>query len=243
VLAQELWPGEDSIGEKLNVSDSPSGPYQFQRDWAVVVGVVKHIQCHSLTLMVRPQIYVPFQLAPRPVSVVIRTAGVVPNLAATARARVALLNKTMPVSNMAPLSETVARARSQSRFTSLLAASLSATALLLACIGIYGVLTYSVAQRKGEIGIRMAIGARGVDVMKMVVGNSLTPVLLGLAGGLLLSLALTPLLADMLFGVKPGDLTNYAENVVAVLLVSAIASYLPARRATRVDPLVALRNE
>ncbi len=242
VLAQELWPGEDSIGKKLNVSDSPSGPYQFQRDWAVVVGVVKHIQCHSLTLMVRPQIYVPFQLAPRPMSVLIHTTGIVPNLATSVRAQVVLLDKTIPVSNVGPLSDTVARARSQSRFASLLAASLTAIALLLACVGIYGVLSYSVAQRTGEIGIRMAIGARGADIMKMVFGSSFRPILPGLISGFLLSVALTPLLSDMLFGIKPNDFTNYAENVVAILIVSAIASYLPARRATRVDPLVALRH-
>jgi ABC-type antimicrobial peptide transport system permease subunit len=169
--------------------------------------------------------------------------GVLPNLAAQARAHVALLNKTMPVSRVAPLSDYVARARSQSRFVSLLAASLSAIALLLACIGIYGVLSYSVAQRTGEIGIRTAIGARRADVMKMVLGYSLTPVLLGLAGGFLLALALTPLLRELLFGVKPTDSANYLAIVVVVLFVSALASYLPARRATQIDPLIALRHE
>ncbi|HEV3219316.1 MAG TPA: ABC transporter permease [Candidatus Acidoferrales bacterium] len=243
VLAKQLWPNGGAIGKKLNISDSPKGPYQFERDWAVVVGVVQHIQFHSLTAIVRPQIYVPFQLAPRPMSIVIRTGGAVPNLASLARAQVALLDKTMPVSSVAPLSNNVARALSQSRFASMLAASLSAIALLLACIGIYGVLSYAVAQRTGEIGIRMAIGARRADVLKMVLGNSLKPVLFGLAGGFLLSLAVAPLLAGLLFGITPGDPANYVEIVLVVLLVSLVASYLPARRATRIDPLIALRHE
>jgi predicted permease len=243
VLAKNLWPNGGAIGKKLNISDSPKGPYQFQRDWAVIVGVVRHIQGHSLTVIVRPQVYVPFQLAPRPMSIVIHTAGVVPNLAALARAQVAVLDKTMPVSSVAPLSDYVARALSQSRFASLLAVSLSAIALLLACIGIYGVLSYAVAQRTGEIGIRMAIGARRADVMKMILGNSLKPVFFGLAGGFLLSRSIVPLLTELLYGITPGDLANYVEIVTVVLFVSLLASYLPARRATRIDPLIALRHE
>ncbi|MFZ0821163.1 MAG: ABC transporter permease [Candidatus Acidiferrales bacterium] len=243
VLAKQLWPDGGAIGKKLNISLSPKGPYQFERGWAAIVGVVQHIQFHSLTAIVRPQVYVPFQLAPRPMSIVIRTAGVVPNLSSLARAQVALLNRTMPVSNIAPLSENVTRARSQSRFASLLAASLSAIALLLACIGIYGVLSYSVSQRIGEIGIRMAIGAGRAEVMRMVLANSLKPVLLGLVAGVLMSLAMSPLLADLLFGVEPGDWANYAAIVAVVLLVSLLASFIPARRATRIDPLVALRHE
>ncbi|PYY01507.1 MAG: hypothetical protein DMG63_03245 [Acidobacteria bacterium] len=243
LLAHELWPDGDAIGKKLNISDSPSGPYQFQRDWAVVVGVVRHIQCHSLTAIVRPQIYVPFQLAPRPMAIVIRTAGNVSGLTDAARKQVALLNKNMPVSRVAPLTDYVERARSESRFASLLAISLSAIALLLACIGIYGVLSYSVAQRTSEIGVRMAIGARRVDIMRMVLADGFASVLLGLTGGFLLSLVLTPLLAGLLFGVKPGNPANYVLIVAIVLLVSALASFLPAQRAMQIDPLTALRHE
>src|ERR1700683_180782 len=204
VLAQQLWPGIGAIGQKLNISDSPKGPYQFQRDWVVVIGVVRHIQCHSLTAMVRPQIYVPFQLAPRPMAIVVHTSGPVEGLAESARKQVALLNKTIPVSHVAPLSENVSRARAESRFASLLAMSLSSVALILACIGIYGVLSYSVAQRTSEIGLRMAIGARRLDVMRLIAADSSASVLLGLAGGFLLSVGLTPFLKSLLFGVTPG---------------------------------------
>ena len=243
VLARELWPKEDALGKKLNVSDTPKGPYQFERDWAVIVGVVKHIQCHSLTVMVRPQIYVPFQLAPRPVSLVVRTAGVVPNLAANARAQVNRLNKSMPVSQVAPLTDYVVRARSQSRFASLLAASLALISLLLACIGIYGMLSYSVAQRTSEIGLRMAMGARRSNVLRMILRQGLTSTAVGLAGGFVLSLALMPLLAGLLFGVTPSDPLNYIVIFAVVLVVSILASIFPARRATEIDPIVALRHE
>ncbi len=244
VLARQLWPDGDAIGKQLNVSDSPQGPYQFQRDWAVVVGVVRHVQYHSLTAIVRPQIYLPFQLAPRPtMAIVIRTAGGVPNLAASARKQVALLNKNVAVSRVETLSALVARALSESRFASLIAGLLSAIALLLACIGIYGVLSYSVAQRTSEIGVRLAIGASRVRVMRMVFADGFASVLLGLASGFLLSLVLMPLLARLLFGVKPGNPANYAIIMVVVLLVSAFAAFLPARRAMNIDPVTALRYE
>jgi putative ABC transport system permease protein len=243
VLARELWPNEDALGKKLNVSDSPKGAYQFERDWAVVVGIVKHIQCHSLTVMVRPQIYVPYQLAPRPVSIVILTAGAVPDLGASARAQVAFLNKDMAVSQVAPLTDYLTRARSQSRFASLLAASLGAIALLLACIGIYGVLSYSVAQRTGEIGVRMAIGAQRWDVLRMVLGQGLTSAALGLTAGLLLSLIVMPLLAGLLFGVTPADPVNYILICALVLTVSTLAAFLPARHAMGINPIAALRHE
>jgi predicted permease len=242
-LAQELWPNEEAIGKKLNVSDSPKGAYQFERDWAVVVGIVKHIQCHSLTVMVRPQIYLPYQLAPRPVSIVIQTAGAFPDLAASARGEVAALNKEMAVSQVAPLTDYLERARAQSRFASLLAASLAAIALSLACIGIFGVLSYSVTQRTGEIGVRIALGAKRSDVLRMVLGQGLTSTALGLVAGLLLSFILMPLLAGLLFGVTAADPLNYALICVIVLTMSALSAYLPARHALGIDPIVALRHE
>ena len=202
------------------------------------------MQYHSLSSIVRPQIYMPFQLAPRPtMAMVIHTAGVIPGLAASARKQVALLNKDVAVSNVAPLSEVVALALSESRFASLLASVLSGVALLLACIGIYGVLSYSVAQRTTEIGIRMAIGAHRAQVMRMVLLDGFSAVLLGITGGFLLSLEVTPLLGGLLFGVRPSSPANYAVVFMIVLVVSALAAFVPAYRAMKVDPLTALRYE
>lgn len=245
VLARELWPEGKAVGSKLNVSDSPAGPYQFQRDWAIVVGVVRHVQFHSLIAVVRPQIYVPYQVAPRPsMSIVIRTVGGdTSDLFAAARKQVALVNKDIAVTHLEPLSAVVMRAQAESRFASLLATLLSATALLLACVGIYGVLSYSVAQRTSEIGVRMAIGAGRLQVMKMVLADGMTPVLAGVAGGFLLSLIVTRLLTRLLFGVKPEDPVNYALILFIVIFVSVLAALLPARRAMKMDPLTALRCE
>lgn len=244
VLAHELWPGQEAIGRKLNVSDSPGGPYQFQRDWLVVVGIVRHVQYHSLTAVVRPQIYLPFQLAPRPnMAIVIRTAGPIPDLASTARRQVTQLNKDLAVSRVEPLSQLVTRARSESAFVSVLATLLSAIALLLASIGIYGVLSYSVARRTSEIGIRIAIGATRIQGIRMVLSEVLVSVSLGLASGFLLSLAVTPLFNRLLYGIKPGNPANYLTIFIVLLLVSSLAASFPARRATRIDPLLALRYE
>lgn len=243
-VARQLWPHGDALGKKINVSDSPKGAYEFQRDWLVVVGVVRHVQYHSLTVMVRPQIYVPFPLAPRPTMViVIHSAGTVFDLAAAARKQVALINKDLAISRMLPLSDVVDLAVSESRFASLLATLLAATALVLALVGMYGVLSYLVAQRTSEIGIRMAVGADRAHVLRMVLIDGLTSVATGVAGGLLLSLLLTPLLARLLFGVKPESLMNYLTILAIVLLVTALAAFVPARRAMRVDPATSLRYE
>lgn len=244
VVARGLWPGEDAIGKRVNVSDSPDGPYEFQRDCVTVIGIVRHVQYHSLTSIVRPQIYLPFPLAPRPnMAMVVRTAGTVPELASVARKQVGQLNRNVALSSVEPLSLLVRRALAETGFASLLAALLSVIAVLLASIGIYGMLSYSVARRTGEIGIRMAVGADPLQVSRVVLADALVSVCLGVVIGFPLSLLATPVLSRLLFGVTPYSLANYAMILIAILLVSAIAVVIPVRRATRIDPLVALRHE
>ncbi|HVT98680.1 MAG TPA: ADOP family duplicated permease, partial [Acidobacteriaceae bacterium] len=244
VLAQQLWPGQSAIGKRINLSDSPQGFYQFERDWAVVVGVVHHVQYHSLTAMVRPQIYVPYPLAPRPsMSFVLHTPGGGAGLAAAVRSTVDSVNKDIPTTHVEPMHVLVDRAHSDSRFASLLATLLSGIALVLAASGIYGVLSYSVAQRTMEIGIRMAIGAPRGQVLRMVLADGFAWVLPGLIAGFLLSLLVAPLLARLLYGVQPTNAANYAMMLAGVLAVSAVAALLPARRAMKIDPLTALRYE
>jgi len=242
-LAKETWPGQDPLGHKLNISDSPKGPYQFERDWVVVVGVVEHVQYHSLTTMVRPQVYVPFQLAPRPVSFVVRASAPLANLAAPIRAQVAKLNANAPVARLIALNELVNQARAQNRFVAFLVGALAGIALLLACIGIAGVTWYSIAQRTNEIGIRIALGAGSNEILRMIFGQNLVPVIAGLLVGLALSFALTPLLQTMLFGVRPGDPLTFGAISTFLLLVGALACYLPARRVTEIEPNTALRYE
>jgi len=244
VLARQLWPGRNAIGHKINLSDSPQGFYQFQRDWAVVVGVVHHVQYHSLTAIVRPQVYVPYPLAPRPsMSFVLHTNRPNVSLAAAVRAAVDSVNKEVPTTHIEPMQFLVDRAHSESRFASLLATLLSIIALVLATSGIYGVLSYSVAQRATEIGIRIAIGAPRAQVLRMILADGFRWVLPGLFAGLILSAAITPWLGHLLYGVKPTNLANYVVMSAGVAAVSVLAALLPARRAMNIDPLTALRYE
>jgi putative ABC transport system permease protein len=244
VLARQLWPGKSAIGQKINLSDSPQGFYQFQRNWAVVIGVVHHVQYHSLTAIVRPQIYVPYPLAPRPsMSFVLHTSGAGAGLAAAVRTTIDSVNKDIPTTHVEPMQLLVDRAHAESRFASLLATLLSLIALVLATIGIYGVLSYSVAQRTTEIGIRMAIGAPRAQVLRMILADGFAWVLPGLFAGFLLSLLVTPLLTNLLYGVKPTNPANYAVMFFGILAVSVVAALLPGLRAMNIDPLTALRYE
>jgi predicted permease len=242
-LAKQAWPGQDPLGRKLNISDSPKGPYQFERDWVVVVGVVKHVQYHSLTTMVRPQIYVPFQLAPRPVSFVVRASAPLAELAVPIREQVAKVDRSAPVARLIALNELVKQARAQNRFVAFLAGALAGIALLLACLGIAGVTAFSIAQRTHEIGIRMALGASAGKVLHMILGQGLGPVIAGLLVGLACSFALMPLMRTLLFGVEPGDPLTFAAISALQLLVGTLACYLPALRAIRIEPSTALRYE
>ncbi|HEV2297996.1 MAG TPA: ABC transporter permease [Candidatus Acidoferrales bacterium] len=243
VLAQRTWPGQDPLGKKLHVSDSPKGWYQFQDAWVVVVGVVRHVQFHSLTVMVRPQVYFPYQLAPRPVSFVLRSSAPLPGLMAPIRQEVAKLNKSVAIARFIPLSDLVVQARSQARFVTYLSGTLAALALFLSCIGIYGVTSYLVMSRTAEIGIRMALGAFPADVQKLVLFRGMAPVAAGCLIGIAMSLPLTPLLSALLFGVRPIDVPTFVAAAALLSVVGFFASYIPARRAMRVDPMIALRYE
>lgn len=243
-VAEQLWPGQDPLGKKISVEDSPKGPFQFERESVVVVGLVKHIQSHTLTSKERGQIYLPVPLAPRPVySILVRTTEPVEAFRAYALQAARKLDKDMPISNLLPQMDYVDEARAQTRFVTVLAGALGALALFLACIGIYGVTSYSVAERKREMAIRIAVGASSAEVGKMVLRQSGTPVVMGVIAGLALAAALTPLLSGMLFGVRPSDPLTYLFIALVLGAVGVAACYFPARRATKVDPMIALRCE
>jgi putative ABC transport system permease protein len=210
----------------------------------VVIGVVKHIQAHSLTAKGRGQIYLPVPLAPRPVySLVVRTTAPIETFAAYVQQAVKKLDNDMPVSNLRPQMDYVEKARAQTRFVTLLAGALATLALFLACIGIYGVTSYSVAQRNREIAIRIVVGANSADVGRMVLRQSGLPVVVGVVVGLAMAAVLTPLLSGLLFGVIPSDPLTYGAISLVLAAVGVLACYIPARRATRVDPMTALRAE
>ncbi len=241
-LARRTWGEGDPIGRKLNVSFIHGG--SFDPVLAEVVGVVPHIHYHDLTREVRGQVYVPYlQSAREQLALTVRTKGDPSALAGPARAAVAELDPELAVARLRPLSEYVRESRRAARFTMAVGSALGALALLLAAIGIYGVLSYAVAQRTSEIGLRMALGSRRGAILWLVIGQALRLVGGGLAAGLLASLALGGLLARLLYGVGPRDAVTIAGAGLLLAAAGALAAYLPARCAARVDPMVALRCE
>ncbi len=239
-MARRHWPGEDPIGKRI----SPGRP-ESPADWVTVVGVVQDVRQFDLIAEPRPQMYFSYQqmgfFAPR--DLVVKTDVDPLSLAGTVRKTVWEVDKDQPVSNITTMDEIVAESVARQRFSMLLLAIFAGVALLLAAVGIYGVMSYSVAQRRGEIGIRMALGAQKLDVLKLTVGRSLKLVLIGVAVGLVGSFLLTRLMSSLLFGIRATDPTTFAAISLLLIGVALVASYLPARRATRVDPLVALRYE
>ena len=172
-----------------------------------------------------------------------RTTGDPQRLISLARAKVRELDRDVPISNVNTMEQLVAQSVAQRRFGMFLVGIFAALALVLAMIGIYGVVSYSVAQRTNEIGVRMALGASATDVLKMVLKNGMTLALIGVGLGLAGAFAATRLMASLLFEVKPTDVATFAIVSVGLILVALLACYLPARRAMKVDPLVALRYE
>jgi putative ABC transport system permease protein len=246
-VGRQFWPtlsANQLLGKKLSVEDSPSGAFEFIREPVVVIGVVKHLQAHTLTATERGQIYLPVPLAPRPAyTVVVRTTAPEDTFAAYVQQAVKKMDREMPVSNLRPANSYIEKARAQTRFVTVLAGALGVLALFLACIGIYGVTSYSVAQRNREIAIRLVVGAKSANVCRLVLWQSGLPVATGLLVGLGLAAVLTPLLSTMLFGVRPSDPLTYAAISLVLGAVGVAACYIPARHATQVDPMIALRCE
>jgi predicted permease len=240
-LARRTWPGKSAVGQRVSLEVMREG--EFRRETAEVIGVVRHVQFHSLTDEVRGQIYMPYSLAPRQqIAFVLRTPDPVA-LAPAVRAAVAELDPDLPAARLLPLLHYLEQARRAVRFVSLLALTLAAIALLLAVVGVYGVAAASVVRRTGEIGVRVALGAGRADVLRLVVGQGMRPVVAGCAGGLALSLLLAPLYARLLFGVRPLDAATHAAVIALLALAGFAACYFPARRALRLDPLESLRAE
>jgi predicted permease len=241
-LARRTWPGEDPLGKLLNVTFIHNGSFDPVR--AAVVGVVRHVRYRDLTSDVRGQVYVPYlQSAREQLTFTVRTGGDPGALAGSIRREVSRLDPDLALSRVRPLSDYVAQARQGARFTTAVAGALAGLALLLAAIGIYGVLAYSVAQRTREIGVRIALGGRPRDILWLVAGQAFGLIGAGLAAGMVGSLALTGLLRRLLYGVEPHDVPTILGAGLILAAAGALAAYLPARRALGVDPMVALRRE
>jgi len=239
-FAKRFFANGDAIGKRLRL-----GKLTADFPWATIVGVVGDVRGFALEEPPLPTMYWPVaQIRATPsLAIVVRTDSDPAALAPAVRDAIREIDQTQPVYDMQPLDQLVAKSLGQRRFTLTLMVLFGVIALVLSAIGIYGVMAFAVTQRTQEIGIRMALGARAIDVLKMVVGSGMFLALIGVAVGLIGAFALTRLMASLLFGVSPTDLVTFGLVTTGLLIVALLACYIPARRATKVDPLVALRYE
>jgi putative ABC transport system permease protein len=239
-MAHKFWPGEDAMGKRIS-----AGKPQSPDDWIRVVGVVKDVRQFELDADPKPQMYFSYEQAGffEPNDLVVSTSVEPLSLAATVRKAVWEIDKDQPVSDIRTMEAILADSIARQRFSMLLFGIFAALALVLAAVGIYGVMSYSVAQRTREIGLRMALGAQRSDVLKMVVGQGLKLVLIGVVFGLAAAFILTRLMSSLLFGVSATDPVTFITISLVLVGVAVLSSFIPAHRATKVDPMVALRAE
>jgi predicted permease len=238
-MQRRFWPVEDAVGKRFKV-----GSTQSNNPWLTVVGVVGDMRRQGLERQPIAQIFFPYEQDPsRRMNLLIRTSGEPTQLAETVRKEIHAIDKSVLVYGVSTLESQLAKAVAERRFQTWLLTLFSTVALLLAAIGIYGLLHQSVALRTREIGTRMALGAQPRDVLRLVLGQGMTLALLGIGLGCIAAFALTRVLTSLLFEVTPTDLMTFITVPLLMLLVALLACYLPARRATKVDPLVALRHE
>src|SRR5262245_10492267 len=237
-LARLYFAGEDPLGQRILAGS-------LSRDSYEIIGVVGDVRHRGLARGLRQTLYFP-SLRLGYANLVIRTAPALEDpvsLAAAVRREVTAIDPNQPVANIKTMERWVSESVAQPRFRTLLLGLFSAAALLLAMVGIYGVMSYTVSQRVHELGVRMALGASAGDVLRLVIKKGMMLAGAGVAIGLVAALALTRLIKDLLFGVKATDPATYATIALLLTGVALVACYLPARRATKVDPLVALRSE
>ena len=238
-LRRRFFPGEDPVGKRLNLSSAG------KPDWTQIVGVVGDVKYNGMADDVEPAIYQPIQQAPIwGFALILKTDVADPvSLTTAVRNEVSKLDPSLPVTKVSTMEQRVATAMAPPRFRTTLIALFAAVALILACVGIYGVISYSVTQRTHEIGIRIALGAQRRNVLQLVLGQGALLAVIGVTLGLGGAFALTRLMASLLFGVTPTDAAIFTSVPLCLTAIALLASYLPARRATKVDPLVALRYE
>jgi predicted permease len=241
--ARLYWPGEDPVGRTIRYYPQETSPS------IRIVGIVGDVRSMGANTPVPPAVYVPFEQAPRPpyegrsMTFVVRVHGNPSDLIASARAAVASVDAGLPLANVQPMAAVVAAAANQPRFTTLVVSFFAGIAFFLAALGLYGILAYSVEQRYREIGVRVALGAENREIFRFIIGGGLRLALIGLVLGVPAALALTRLIGGLLSGVTSSDPATYLAVVAMLAACALLASYLPARRATRIDPIVALRTE
>jgi putative ABC transport system permease protein len=233
-MARRLWPGKNAVGQ---IAVLGRGDHR-------VIGVVGNVRHAALEQEAGLEMYLPItQYASGSIELVVRTKLPTESLAPSVRTALSQVDPKLPTAEFQTLGQLVDQATSPKRLVTLLLGGFSLLALILAALGIYGVISYAVTQRTHELGIRMALGASVTDVLKLVIGQGMRPVVLGLTLGLVAAIALTRLMASLLFGVSATDPVTFASITLILAAVALLACYLPARRASKVDPVIALRYE
>src|SRR5215831_2485259 len=239
-MAHRFWPGQSAVGKRIRWGGwNPQG-------WLTIAGVVADVKFSSLESESPPTIYMPVFQIPRirrDAVFIARTTAEPSSLAAAMRREIAAVDADLPVYDVRTMNQVIAESVAQRRFTMGLLAIFAVAALSLAALGLYGVISYAVTQRTREIGLRMALGGRRLDVLRLVVGQGMKMAMIGALAGLLASLALTRLMKGLLYGVSASDPLTFIAVALLLTLVALVACWIPARRATKVDPMVALRCE
>src|SRR6266545_1166052 len=240
-FARKFFPNEDPIGKRIKPGISTLETDPAMRE---IVGVVSDVRNRNLSSELRPGYFVPAAQIPfNQMTMVVRTTNDPHSLITAVQNEVHAMDRELPVFNVKTMDEYISATVAAPRFNATLLVIFSAVALVLTIVGLYGVMSYSVAQRTNEIGIRMALGAQTRDVMRLIVSQGFKLVLVGLAIGLAGAFALMRVIASLLFGVTTKDPLTFAAVAVLLAVVALLACYIPARRATRLDPLSALRYE
>lgn len=246
-MARRYWPGEDPIGKRIR-PDFPETTTPWRpkagRAWLTIVGVVRDVKEFGLIAETPAEFYLPYSQNPSALMrLVVRTEGPPMDLASTIRDEVLAVDADQPVTEIKTMNEFISDSVFSRRFNTTLLGVFAAVAVILAIVGVYGVMSYSVTQRKREVGIRMALGATTRDVLSMTVGQGMKLCVAGVAIGLVGGFALTRVMRTLLFGVSATDALTYGTVALLLAAMSLVACYIPARRATRVDPMEALRYE
>ena len=239
-MADQLWPNQDPLGKRIRFPGSEKNP----QPWRTVVGVVSDVAQYALDKKPPMQIYLPHAQFPTSFnSIVVKTEGDATAMTNQVRREIQAVDKDQAVFNVTTLDQLMGESILIRRFFMLLLLVFAGLALILAAVGIYGVMSYVASQRTHEIGIRMALGAQASDVLKLLIGSGMFLALIGVVAGLAGAFALTRVLAGLLFGVSATDAVTFVTVSTGLIVVALLACYIPARRATKIDPLVALRYE
>ena len=244
-LARRYWPDQDPIGKRFTL-DNPAKVAAKKLNWLTVVGVVKNAVRSDWTALPEEEIFLPYS----------QNVGVGPYMTLVARTSIDpspsaepienaiwSVDRDVTISEVQTMSAVIARANSQARFDAVLLATFAAVALVMSAVGIYGVMTYAVARRRHEIGVRMALGASRANVLANILREGMALALAGSVSGILGGLILSRLMATLLYDVRPGDPLTFGGAAALLAIVALAACYVPARDATHVDPVVALRHE